>query len=124
MPDAMQRFCLQPGCQTLVRSGRCDEHQRERGRGASAEWHHWYADRRWRAARAIFLKQHPLCAECQDEGRIEAATVVDHVIPHKGDRRLFWDRTNWAACCKTHHDRKTATQDGGFGARRGAGGGL
>jgi len=37
-----------------------------------------------------------------------AATVVDHVTPHKGDKVLFWDRLNWQALCKRCHDRKTA----------------
>jgi 5-methylcytosine-specific restriction endonuclease McrA len=30
--------------------------------------------------------------------------VVDHTIPHKGDQVLFWDRTNWQASCRPHHD--------------------
>ena len=49
-------------------------------------------DARWREARALFLKQHPLCAFCQAEGKIVPATVVDHIIPHRGDQRLFWDQ--------------------------------
>jgi hypothetical protein len=52
--------------------------------------------RRWRKARAAFLAAHPLCAACWMQGRVVAATVVDHVMPHKGDARLFWDETNWA----------------------------
>ncbi len=35
---------------------------------------------------------------------VEPATVVDHVVPHKGDADLFWDRDNWQPCCKWHHD--------------------
>lgn len=49
---------------------------------------------RWSEAGAIFLKQLPLCAFCQAEGTIVPATVVDHIIPHRGDQRLFWDQTN------------------------------
>ena len=41
--------------------------------------------------------------------------VVDHIIPHKGDKVLFWDRSNWQPLCKTCHDTKTAREDGGFG---------
>ncbi len=51
-------------------------------------------------------------------GRLTAATVVDHIIPHQGDRSLFWDIDNWKAVCKSHHDQKTASQDGGFGNKR------
>ena len=41
-----------------------------------------------------------------------ASTTVDHIIPHKGDRKLFWDKTNWQALCKPCHDAKTAREDG------------
>ena len=30
--------------------------------------------------------------------------VVDHIVPHKGDTALFWDRANWQAACRWHHD--------------------
>lgn len=66
-------------------------------------------DSRWRKARALFLKQHPLCAFCQAEGKVVPATVVDHIIPHRGDQRLFWDQTNWEPLCKGCHDRKTGS---------------
>ncbi|WP_328203649.1 hypothetical protein [Brevibacillus nitrificans] len=50
-----------------------------------------------------------------DEGNVGAATVVDHIIPHKGDKELFWDQKNWQGLCDSHHSRKTAKEDGGFG---------
>ena len=59
---------------------------------------------RWRRARAAFLAQHPLCAACRAQGRVVPATVVDHVVPHRGDQRLFWDESNWAPACKPCHD--------------------
>ena len=76
---------------------------------------------RWQKARLTFLASHPLCAECERQGKVTAATVVDHVIPHKGDQRLFWDsENNWQSLCVTCHSRKTATEDNGFGnAQRG-----
>jgi 5-methylcytosine-specific restriction protein A len=73
---------------------------------------------RWRAARKRFLLDHPLCVECRRAGQITAATVVDHIVPHKGNISLFWDTHNWEAICKHHHDQKTASQDGGFGNKR------
>jgi 5-methylcytosine-specific restriction enzyme A len=71
-------------------------------------------DARWRKARARYLAEHPLCASCQAEGRLTPATVVDHIVPHRGDTRLFWDETNWAVLCKRCHDRKTV-RDGRWG---------
>ena len=38
------------------------------------------------------------------EGRRTPATVVDHVIPHRNDQKLFWDSGNWQGLCKLHHD--------------------
>ena len=33
--------------------------------------------------------------------------LLDHIIPHRGDQKLFWDEGNWQALCKACHDRKT-----------------
>jgi 5-methylcytosine-specific restriction enzyme A len=65
---------------------------------------------RWRQARAAYLARHPLCVQCQATGRIEPSTTVDHVVPHRGDKKLFWDEANWAALCKPCHDAKTARE--------------
>ena len=59
----------------------------------------------------MFLVKHPLCVECEKEGRYVRATVVDHIVPHRGDQTLFWDEDNWQSLCKRHHDTKTATSD-------------
>ena len=67
-------------------------------------------DKRWAKARETFLRQHPLCAcpDCQ-EGKIRTipATVVDHIIAHRGDKGLFWDESNWQPMSKQCHDKKT-----------------
>lgn len=62
---------------------------------------------RWQQARDRFLKKHPLCRHCQQQGDLTPATVVDHITPHKGDQQLFWDENNWQPLCKPHHDVKT-----------------
>lgn len=46
-------------------------------------------DRRWRRRRAAHLKANPLCVMCEPRGLIEAATVADHITPHRGDPALF-----------------------------------
>ncbi|MEK4520001.1 hypothetical protein NSS64_32480 [Paenibacillus sp. FSL H8-0122] len=40
---------------------------------------------------------------------------MDHIIAHKGDPLLFWDRSNWQGLCGPHHSDKTVREDGGFG---------
>jgi 5-methylcytosine-specific restriction protein A len=61
-------------------------------------------DGRWDKARRLFLAEHPFCRMCREQGTLTPATVVDHVVPHRGDPTLFWDRRNWQALCKRHHD--------------------
>jgi 5-methylcytosine-specific restriction protein A len=73
-------------------------------------------DRDWQAKRAAFLRAHPTCVACG-----APASVVDHVTPHKGDKRLFADPANWQALCATCHGRKTVRNDGGFGLKRAIG---
>ena len=53
----------------------------------------------------------PFCVKCYEEGHITMATVVDHIVPHRGDQKLFWDRGNWQPLCEHHHNVKTMTED-------------
>jgi 5-methylcytosine-specific restriction protein A len=121
MPGRPARPCGYPGCGKLVRDGssRCEKHPPrvdkrhvDQRRGTTSERGYGWA---WQKARAAFLSSHPLCAEHERQGRVVAASVVDHRIPHRGDQRLFWDRSNWQPLCKSCHDTKTASEDGGFG---------
>lgn len=66
-------------------------------------------DSKWRDARSRFLRKHPLCAGCMKAGKLMPATVVDHIIPHRGDQVLFWNKENWQPLCKDCHDRKTGS---------------
>ena len=59
---------------------------------------------RWQKARDSFLRNNPLCVDHKSRGYVVAATVVDHIKPHRGDQDLFWDRSNWQALCKICHD--------------------
>lgn len=68
-------------------------------------------DRRWEKARLIFIAANPLCGRCAAAGRVERTTVVDHIIPHKGDQELFWDKSNWQGLCETCHNRKTINEN-------------
>lgn len=61
-------------------------------------------DNKWRKARAGYLKKHPLCAWCEKTGRVEPAMIVDHIKPHRGDMKVFWDKANWQPLCKHCHD--------------------
>ena len=58
---------------------------------------------KWQQYRLKFLKMNPLCAYCEKENRVVAATVVDHIVPHKGSEQLFWDVNNHQSLCASCH---------------------
>lgn len=63
----------------------------------------------WHRASKRFLYLNPLCSHCKLIEKLTPASVVDHIIPHRGDRVLFWNVANWQALCETCHNRKTAS---------------
>jgi 5-methylcytosine-specific restriction protein A len=67
----------------------------------------FYQSAAWRAVRAAFLCEHPLCCRCDGNGWVVAATVVDHITPIKdGGARFNW--SNLQPLCVSCHNRKTA----------------
>lgn len=55
-------------------------------------------DGSWQKARDAFIGKHSRCVMCD-----AAAHVVDHRIPHRGDTKLFWDKSNWQSLCRRCH---------------------
>lgn len=112
MPRRPDTPCKHPGCPKLVSYGSmyCDDHKvLHRTDRASASKRGY--DRKWQQARQRFLDAHPLCSECLKNNKYVKATVVDHIVPHRGDQKLFWDQTNWQPLCKPCHDHKTWAED-------------
>lgn len=111
MPTKGGYPCRFPGCPAVLRkSGYCEKHEKkvkrdlDKNRPSSSQRGY---GARWQRYRKWFLARHPFCADCEERGEMTEATVVDHVIPHRGDRKLFWDKTNHRALCATCHNRKT-----------------
>jgi 5-methylcytosine-specific restriction protein A len=105
-PSHQQRSCAD----AKVEQAR--EWQRQDARRGSASSRGY--DRKWQAFRSAFLAEWPLCKACLDAGQLTPATIVDHVIPHQGNRELFWRPGNHQSLCKPCHDRKTITEDSGL----------
>ena len=118
MPNKPKRPCSYAGCPELTSDQYCDKHQKQvtkeydRRRGSAAS-RGYYS--RWVKARKRYLTEHPLCVECEREGKLTPANTVDHIKPHKGDQALFWDESNWQSLCTHHHSVKTAREDGRWG---------
>jgi 5-methylcytosine-specific restriction endonuclease McrA len=119
MPTRPKRICVQCGaifqatgfkCPKCRREADADRNARREQRNPRGSAKDRGYGPEWRKARAEYLRHNKHCVKCG-----VLATVVDHIRPHRGDQRLFWDRNNWQALCTRCHNRKTATQDGGFG---------
>jgi len=67
----------------------------------------------WQKASKAFLAQpeNALCRMHRQRGDTVAATIVDHIIPHRGDHALFWDRSNWQPLCKLCHDSHKQSEE-------------
>jgi 5-methylcytosine-specific restriction protein A len=132
MPYAPAKPCSQSGCMKLnciehAKAKRRDWQKRTDAKRPSASQRLY--NRQWTySSRPAFLMEHPLCEVIRykdsdgqlkfirrHEGRVVAASVVDHIVPHKGDTALFHDQSNWQALCRDCHNYKTAKLDGGFG---------
>lgn len=110
-----KRPCSHVGCRRIVQDTYCDEHRKQRHqdydrrRGSSAERGYGH---RWRKYRAWFIREHPLCITCREQGVREPANVVDHITPVTGaDDPLFWDTDNHQPMCDRCHNTKRATED-------------
>jgi 5-methylcytosine-specific restriction protein A len=51
--------------------------------------------------------EEPLCRHCLREGRVTAATLVDHIVPLSLSPELRLDRGNLQALCSRCHSFKT-----------------
>lgn len=63
----------------------------------------------WDKAAKSHLDRSPVCVYCAigawgDEPRDEPATLVDHLVPHRGDQGIFWTRADWTSSCAACHD--------------------
>jgi 5-methylcytosine-specific restriction enzyme A len=70
----------------------------------------WYSLAAWRRRRTAQLATEPLCRYCQAIGHTRAATVVDHIIPHRGDWSLFIEG-ELQSLCKSCHDSVAQAKD-------------
>jgi 5-methylcytosine-specific restriction enzyme A len=68
-------------------------------------------DYEWQCYRRDYLAEHPLCA-IKGEGCTLAATVVDHVLPHRGNVALFRDPDNHQPACAHCHSQHKQKMEG------------
>jgi hypothetical protein len=71
-----------------------------------AETRSFYRLARWRALRAVQLEGEPTCRFCSLAGIETAATVCDHVHPHRGNVEAFWSGPFQSLCTECHNRDK------------------
>jgi 5-methylcytosine-specific restriction endonuclease McrA len=69
-----------------------------------------YGTAAWQKIRRTHLMENPLCVFCLRDKRTTAATVVDHIKPHRGNAELFFAGP-FQSLCKTHHDSTKQRQE-------------
>ena len=77
----------------------------------AAAYRKLYQSARWKRLCEAYIMANPLCVMCMAQGRVTAASVVDHKIPHRGCMVLFWDPENRQSLCKPHHDGAKQAED-------------
>lgn len=97
---------------------------RERGRKAEHDarrreakaWRGWYNLAAWQQRRDAQLAAQPVCERCEKAGRIVAATVANHRVPHRGDWDLFITGA-LESVCKRCHDSVVQAEERAEAAR-------
>jgi len=112
MANKPLRPCRKSGCGNLAKDGYCTEHQhlrdRDKARKRSQDWHWMYGTNLWtHRLRPDQLLAEPFCRDCARRSLRTVATVVDHIIPHKGNWRMFSDPRNLQSLCVKCHNAKT-----------------
>jgi len=109
MPYKPKRPCSYPGCSRLTDGRYCEEHRQI----AERHYNKYQRDpdtnqrygRAWRRIRARYIQAHPLCEQCQSEGRLTPAEEVHHIRPLTDGGTH--DNRNLMALCKSCHSRIT-----------------
>ena len=75
-------------------------------------------DASWERIRAEYLELEPWCRFHLAQGEYVRATEVDHIVPRRAGGTD--DHTNLRSLCKSHHSRRTAIEQSGWGSAKGA----
>lgn len=75
------------------------------------DYHRLYKTKKWKDLRRQHLALHPYCQCPKHEGQYVEGWVVDHITPHRGDKKLFYDRNNLQTLTKYCHDSWKQAQE-------------
>ena len=105
MPYRSKKPCAHPGCPNLTDGRFCAAHAKQDAREyekykRAPETRKRYGSE-WRRIRARYIAAHPLCEQCESEGRITPAEHIHHVIElSMGGSH---GESNLRSLCAAHH---------------------
>lgn len=117
LPRKPKRPCSYPGCPKLTEGQFCEEHQKLTDRN----YEKYQRDpalkkrygRSWKRIRDRYIAEHPLCEQCEKNGRITPAQEVHHIQPlSRGGTNEYG---NLMALCTSCHSEITAREGGRWG---------
>lgn len=77
-------------------------------------WRRWYGLKAWAVRRRIQLAKVPWCEPCLRLGRKTKANTANHIVPHRGDWKLFISGKLESACAECHSTSIQAAEIRGF----------
>ena len=110
MPRKPKRPCSYPGCPELTGGSYCNKHQSKMDK----QYNKYQRDpdsnkrygRAWKRIRDRYVKAHPLCEECEKQGRLTPVEEVHHIKPlSKGGGN---EASNLMSLCGSCHRKITA----------------
>ena len=112
MPDKALKPCAHRGCPELTRSRFCPAHQKlENQRYEKFQrdpaTHKRYG-RNWKAVRALYVAEHPLCELCLENGKHQPVEEVHHKIPLSAGGTHAMD--NLISLCSSCHSSLEAKE--------------
>ena len=110
MPSLPLKSCSVAGCSETTKNTLCEYHLSKRRKEADSRRgssHSRGYGRKWQEYRLRYLAKHPLCVRCLEAGITMKGIVIDHIVPHRGNKKLFWDQSNHQTLCVYHHNVKT-----------------
>lgn len=107
MPRKPKRPCSHPGCPKLTDGRFCEEHQKEENRRYEKYDRDPVVRRRygrvWKRIRDSYVKTHPFCEKCYENGVLVEVEEVHHIKPlAEGGTH---ERSNLISLCKSCHAR-------------------
>jgi len=104
MPTAVPSVCR---CGGIVRAGVCSKcgPRRERVRSKAERPHN---SKRWQKHSHAYLSDHPLCVDCEAEGRTTLATETHHIAKVRQHADKMYDDDNLMALCTRCHSTRTS----------------